>query len=191
MTRQHGKLTSSDADLIAFYRKTGDRRSLEELVERHLGKIRNLVFRMVMNESAADDLTQDVFLKAYRALESFDGKSQFATWLYRIALNTTYTYIERCGRSPVDFTDQPPHAVAREGGGPEQVAMHIELKQEVTNSLDELSPKLRAAIVLTSFEQIEPSQAAEIEGCSTSTMYWRVHEARKQLKQRLKEHLAP
>lgn len=191
MTRQDGKLTSSDADLIAFYRKTGDRHSLEELIGRHLGKIRNLVFRMVMNEAAADDLTQDVFLKAYRALESFDGKSQFATWLYRIALNTTYTYIERCGRSPVDFRDQPPHAVAREGGGPDQVAMHIELKQEVTNALDDLSPKLRAAIVLTSFEQIEPSQAAEIEGCSTSTMYWRVHEARKQLKQRLKEHLSP
>lgn len=191
MTRQPGKVTSSDADLIRRFTKTGDRTALDQLILRHLGKIRNLVFRMVLSESVADDLTQDVILKAVRGLANFDGKSQFRSWIYRIALNTTYTYIERRSRSPVQYSAEPPHPAARGACGPEQVAMHIELKQQVDDALNELSPKLRAAIVLTTLEQIEPREAAKIEGCSTSTMYWRIHEARKQLKQRLREHLSP
>lgn len=191
MTTHSATLTASDAELIAQYKQTGDAAALEPLLSRHLGKIRNLVMRMVANEAAADDLTQEVFLKAFRSLGKFDGKSQFATWIYRIALNTTYTFIERRTRSPVEFMDQPPQAMSRASGNPERAAMHDELVRDVGGALNELSPKLRAAIVLTSLEQLEPSRAAEIEGCSTSTMYWRIHEARKQLKVRLQEHLSP
>lgn len=178
-------VAASDAELIASYQQTGSKQPLETLANRHLPPVRKLVFHMVLDDSVTDDLTQEAFLRAFLGLRSFGGRASFSTWLHRIALNTVYSYLGRRERSPVEFGAETPELESARSAGPEQAAMHAELEEEVETALAQLSPKLRAAIVLTSLQQLDASDAAEIEGCTKATMYWRIHEARKQLKQRL------
>lgn len=182
---------ADDAELIAAYQQNGAREALDALLRRHLGRVRNLVFQMVLDDAVADDLTQEVFLRTCAGLRSFNGKSAFSTWLYRVAMNTAYSHLQRRKRSPIDDAATVPEPLSRPHTGPEQTAIQTELQSQVEAALAELSPKLRAAIVLTSLQQLDAAEAARIEGCSASTMYWRIHEARKQLKIRLKDHLSP
>jgi RNA polymerase sigma-70 factor, ECF subfamily len=180
-------LAVDDLQLIALYRESGCRQSLDELMRRNLGPVRNIIYPMVLDEEAADDLTQEVFLKAFRGLAAFDGKAAFSTWLYRIAMNTTYTFLARRKRSPVHFRSDPPDSVDARLDPPEQAAMQSELDGQIARAMESLSPKLRAAIVLTTLQGVNPAEAAKIEGCSTATMYWRIHEARKQLDRQLRK----
>lgn len=153
-------------------------------VREYLPVVRRIVFPMVLDHNDTDDITQEVMVKAIRGLQEFRGDAKLSTWVTRIALNTTFTFLERRKRrsaeslrtAPVDrsLDDSPPHA-----------AIGNELDAKVRSSLEELSPKLRAAIVLTAIHGISPRDAAEIEECEVSTMHWRIHEARKQLERRL------
>lgn len=186
--RSENHLASRDEELIHSYRTDGSRAALEELVSRHIGKIRGLIYPMILDHAATDDLTQDVFLKAIRSLESFQGRAAFSTWLCRIAMNTMNSYLARRSRSPVVFQADVPEPVAGASVA-EQVAVQCELNQEIKTALESLSPKLRAAIVLTCLQGKSAGEAARIEGCSSATMYWRVHEARKNLKHLLARHL--
>ena len=182
---------TSDEQLIDCYRESGVRQPLDELVGRYLGKVRGTVYAMVLDAALADDLTQEVFLRAIRGLAGFDGRAKFSTWLYRVAMNTTHSFLARRSRSPVTFHPDPRDRPHEAGQSPEGAAMECELDAAIRAALADLTPKLRAAIVLTSLEQKDASEAARIEGCSIATMYWRIHEARKQLKKRLERHLAP
>ncbi len=147
------------------------------------------MFQMLLDHNAADDVTQDVFLRVLRGLETFDGRSQFSTWLFRIAMNAVRSHITKGGRSRVQFQNDLPEdskAVRSEPGG---CMLEAELTTEFQAALAQLSPQLRAAIVLVCLQGKPTTDAAAIEGCSTDTMYWRVHEARKQLKSLLAEYL--
>ncbi len=181
-------MASRDEELVTCYLTRGSREALEELVSRNIGRVRGLIYSMVIDHATADDLTQEVFFKAIRSLIDFDRRAEFSTWLYRIAMTTTHTHLGRRSKSPVVFQSELPES---ESGGatPDQAVLHFELKHEIESALTSLSPKLRAAIVLTSIQGKSSAQAAQIEGCSTATMYGRVHEARKQLKKLLAEHL--
>ncbi len=143
---------------------------------------------MVLDDVVAEDLTQETFLRAFRGLPSFEGKAQFSTWLYRIAMNAVHSYLKQQGRSPVVFQADVPEPVASPKLS-SRAAEDGELQQEIQAALSGLSAKLRAAIVLTCLQGKSPSEAAEIEDCSVATMYWRVHTARNQLKKYLARHL--
>jgi len=178
-------LTGTDLELIDAYRDRGERAALDALMRRHLGRIRNVVFQMVLDDALADDLTQDIFHRAVRGLPSFAGRSDFSTWLYRIAMNVVYSHIDRKRRSPlVESTDNTVPCSGRHDG-PEQRLAGAELLEAVERAMAELSPKLRAAIVLTCLQGKSAAEAAAIEDCEIGTIYSRVHEARKQLKNRL------
>lgn len=180
--------STTDEQLVLWSQQPGGEVAMSKLVARHVESVRGLVFPMVLDDGVADDLTQEAFLRALRALPEFRGKASFGTWLHRIALNTTYSYLERKQRSPVEFHARlPESAVSRfEPGSALETA---ELDQQVRAALAELSPKLRAAIVMTGFQQLSVRQAAGIEGCTVATMYWRIHEARKQLRSKLEPWL--
>ena len=182
------ELPSQDEDLIHCYLKTGSRDALDELASRHIARIRGFVHSMVLDDVLTDDLTQEAFLRAFGSLSSFRGRAQFSTWLYRIAMNTVRSYLENQGRSPVVFRSDVPEPPADQWT-PEAAAVRSELEGDIQSALSALSPKLRAAIVLTCLQGKSAREAARIEGCSVATMYWRVHAARKQLKQRLARHL--
>ena len=181
--------TTSDEELVAQYRDSRDDAALEKLVQRHVPKVRAMIFQMVLDHNAADDLTQDTLLRAVRAIDSFEGRSQFATWLYRIAMNATHSFLTRQARTPVvyqaDLVDRTSCTVT-----PDRAAANVELLAQTEAAIGGLSPKLRAAIVLTTLRGLSPREAAAIENCNESTMHWRVHEARKQLKRKLRDHLS-
>ncbi len=179
-------MSHSDQHLIDQFRDSGRTDLLEELLCRHLSRIRGVVFQMLLDHSAADDVTQDIFLRVVRGIERFEGRSEFSTWLYQVAMNTVRTYLKRRGRSRVQFHDELPEGSAVSTAAPDGGVLQAELQ----TALSSLSPQSRAAIVLVCLQEQPASQAAEIEGYSTDTMYWRVHEARRQLKQLLAEHLS-
>ncbi len=181
----------SDDEIIACYRLSGQQQLLEELVARYLGKVRAMIYPMVLDNTWADDLTQEVFLRAFRGLAGFNGRAQFSTWLYRVAMNTVHTFLARRRRSPVAYYAQVPDCPQSPVASPESGLLQAELASAIESSLYELPPKLRAAIVLTILERMEIGEAARIEGCSRATMYWRIHEARKRLKGCLERYLSP
>ena len=185
----HHTTDSDDAGLVACYQDRGCQSSLNLLVERHLPRVHQLLSSLLLDESLADDLAQEVFLRAIRGLSGFQKGAAFTTWLYRIAMNVAYSHFEKQHRT--SQLNQQFHAepAAREPS-PEQAASARELEHEIERALADLSPTLRGAIVLTCLESVPAETAAEIEGCSVSTMYWRIHEARRQLKSRLQRYFA-
>ncbi len=144
---------------------------------------------MVLDHNTADDLTQDTLLKVVQGIEKFEGRSEFSTWLFQIAMNTVRSYFRTQGRTQVHFRNETPVCAVSSAPDPASGVLQLELATDVRAAVSQLAPQLRAAIVLVSFQKKSTAEAADIEGCSTDTMYWRVHEARRQLKQHLKDYL--
>ena len=184
-------MTRSDEQLVAAWQTAGDRAALEELATRHLATVRRMIHSMTLDDGRADDLSQEVFLRAFRGLGSFQARARFTTWLYRIAMNAVHDALAHHRRSPIGgHASLPADAVARTEP-PAARAERDERADAVGRALAELPPKLRAAIVLVSIEELDPAEAARIEGCTRATIYWRLHEARKRLAAALREHVEP
>lgn len=161
----------------------------DALVRRHVGDIRAMIYPMVLNDADADDLTQEVLLRVVRGIDRFRGEAQFSTWLYRITLNTVRNFLSRQNRRQVASDEALDDRADRRADLPEELAMAGELDGAIASALQSLSPTLRAAIVLTTLQGLGVREAARIEECSTATMYWRVHKARKLLERDLARHL--
>lgn len=179
----------TDWTLIQDFRETGDLDRLAELVERHIDTIRAVVYPMVLNHADKDDIVQEAFVRAFKGLDGFDGRSAFSTWLHRIALNTARSHLRACSRSAVCATGEVPTLPAKTADEPRTGLEGRELKQQIESAVNELSDKLRGAVVLLVIEQRSVGEAAAVEGCSTATMYWRLHQARRKLKNKLGDYL--
>lgn len=178
-----------DEELLRRFQESADSPSLDLLLKRYLRPIRAFVFQMLGNQADADDVTQETFVRAWQAVHRFEGRSSFATWLYRIAANTARSFLRRRTKhvhSPLDTVAEPSAASFRE---PDRRAAHGEIDGEIRAALDTLSPKLRAALVLTVMQGFSTRDAARIESCTTATIHWRVHRARRLLKPKLSELL--
>lgn len=171
----------SDEELIAAYHR-GEEGVLTVLVERHLGAVGAYCQQLTLNRDKAQDITQETFVKAIRSLATFRGVASFRTWLLQIATNVVRDSWSR-GRKEVPYTDDG--ELAHRGESPEQVAIEAELDQAIQMGLSELPLPLRTAFVLTTLQGLTSQQVADLEGCTISTIYWRVHEARKLMKRRL------
>ncbi|QEG36525.1 RNA polymerase sigma factor [Bythopirellula goksoeyrii] len=189
-TRQYRLLAATDEQLIAKFQASGQPADLDELVARHLERVRNLAYRVVLCNATADDVTQDVFIKVIRSAHTYRGQASVATWIYRITLNSAKEYLRKKTQAEKHLQrNSTPSEVGSDQ--PVYSAMQKEMVGEIHQALSKLSVKLRSAIVLTSMEHLPPKEAAAIAGCSTATMHWRVHQARKQLKQLLNQHFKP
>ncbi len=177
----------ADEQLVRRFQTNGCVQSIDELLRRHLRRVRSMLFSMVLDHALADDLTQETFLRAWRGLKSFRAEAKFSTWLTRIAWNVVQDGVTRRERTASSMSNREPLASAIDQ--PEASLLQNELDERITTALAGLSPKLRAAIVLTGLQQLSPDEAAELEGCTVSTMYWRIHEARRLLEERLAEYL--
>jgi RNA polymerase sigma-70 factor (ECF subfamily) len=180
----------TDLTLVDLYQRNRDLGALDALVERYMDRTRSLIFGMVLDENDADDLTQETFLNVVRGISRFDGRSKFSTWLYQIALNTTRGFFRRRQAGHVGGDNVADRASVT-AETPERKATANELHNDITGVLDSLSPPLRTAVVLMVIEGLSAKEVADIEGCAPETIRWRVHEARKILKERLAEHLKP
>lgn len=184
-------MSDSDEQLIVAWRQSADRGPLEILASRHLTTVRRMIHSMTLDDGLADDLVQEVFVRAFRSLSSFQGRARFTTWLYRITMNVVHDTLARRQRSPIDGQSELPHDATSRTELPGATVEQAELDQAVTRAIAALSPKLRAAAVLVMIEELDPAEAARIEGCSRATIYWRLHEAKKRLALALREHAVP
>ena len=179
-------------DLVEDARR-GSREAFAGLVRRHERRVYGLVFRMAGNHSDADDLAQEVFLTAWRSIVSFRQGSSFYTWLYRIAVNTSLTFLRKRSREKDRAEFNENLAGADAGGGastsPEERSALNELKGRVDEAIESLPEHFRASFHLVVSQGLSHAEAARAIGCSENTVSWRMHKARKLLQARLKPNL--
>lgn len=179
----------TDEELVQRFQEETCSESLSELVGRHLSRVRSLAFSMILNDATADDVAQEVFCRAIRGLPNFRRDAQFSTWLYRITWNVIQDALQRSKRTVSDANEVWLRQLTDDNVPSDDLVRH-ETQQQVTAALAQLSPTLRAAMVLTSLQGLSGEEAATLEGCTVGTMYWRIHEARKQLQARLKKYVS-
>jgi RNA polymerase sigma-70 factor (ECF subfamily) len=176
--------TASDKKLVKRVQK-GDKGAFDLLVLKYQHKIVNLVMRYVRDPETALDITQEAFIKAYRALPRFRGDSAFYTWMYRIAVNTAKNHLAAQRRRPMDveLDLQDPeqydlHAKLRETDTPEGVTLGKELKETVERAIAALPEDLRTAIILRELEGMSYEEIAQTMECPVGTVRSRIFRAR-------------
>jgi RNA polymerase sigma factor (sigma-70 family) len=171
----------------------GDRAAFDDLVRRYRARIYALTLHLTGSRSEADDITQDVFTRAYQQLHTFAGRSEFFTWLYRIAVNRSLNARRDTARRRTSGLDDPrvQAAVAVDAyGDPRRAAELRQTYARLVSALDRLSPTLRSTVVLVALQGLSHDEAAAVLGCSPGTVAWRIHEARNQLRAALDGTLA-
>lgn len=186
-----GKKQHADAALVERARK-GDRRAFDALVIKYQQKIVQLVSRYVSNNSDALDVSQEAFIKAYRAIGSFRGDSAFYTWLYRIAINTAKNHLTARNRRPVesglDLQDPEQYAIQSKVSHldtPEGLVLTDEIKHTVNQALADLPEDLRTAIVLRELQGMSYDEISEAMECPVGTVRSRIFRAREAISGKL------
>ena len=164
----------------------GDKHAFELLVAKYQRRLGRLISRFVRNASEAEDVTQDAFIKAYRALPSFRGDSAFYTWLYRIGINTAKNHLVAQGRraptsTPFDADeaeDFEDAALLHEVATPENELMSKQVVEVVNSSLQELPDDLRTALTLREIEGLSYEEIAVVMDCPIGTVRSRIFRAR-------------
>ena len=186
--------TPDDTDQELVRRvQAGDQSAFNLLVLKYQHRVLKLVGRFVNDPTEAEDVAQEAFLKAYRALASFRGDSAFYTWLYRIAINTAKNALVSQRRRPVDFDldlqdpDQyERQAKLREADTPEGVLLTDEIRAVVEEAMEQLPEDLRTAIVLRELEGLSYEEIAEAMDCPVGTVRSRIFRAREAIDKKLK-----
>jgi RNA polymerase sigma-70 factor (ECF subfamily) len=188
---------TADQELVARA-QNGDKRAFDLLVLKYQQKVANLISRYIRDPSEVMDVSQDAFLKAYRALPAFRGESAFYTWLYRIAVNTVKNHLVAQGRRPpgddveAEVAEQMDMGVRlRDTGTPERLALTDEIAQTVQRALDDLPDDLRTAIVLRELEGMSYEEIATAMACPIGTVRSRIFRARDAIDKRLRPLLEP
>ena len=178
--------------------QTGDKRAFDLLVLKYQQKVANLISRYIRDPSEVLDVSQEAFLKAYRALPAFRGESAFYTWLYRIAVNTVKNHLVAQGRRPpgddvdAELAEQMDMGTRlRESGTPERHLLTDEIAETVQRALDDLPDDLRTAIVLREFEGMSYEEIATAMECQIGTVRSRIFRARDAIDKRLRPLLEP
>ena len=181
----------TDRELVTAARE-GDAEAFGLLVRRHQRRVYRLAVHLLKSGAEAEDVTQDTFVRAYGALDRFDGRSEPFTWIYRICVNLSLNALRsrktRRASSPDDprieglLVDNRPA-----GGSPARSSADKQLGRALVEGIDELSDTLRTTLVLVCIDGLSHAEAGEVLGCPEGTIAWRVHEARKKLRGMLSE----
>jgi RNA polymerase sigma-70 factor (ECF subfamily) len=189
-------MTADASDLSLVQRvQRGDKGAFDVLVLKYQHKVVKLVMRYVRNAAEAEDIAQDAFIKAYRALPQFRGDSAFYTWLYRIAINTAKNAVVARDRNPVDFdldmtnNDESYDMQGRlkDSETPEALVLTDEIRTTVNVAIANLPDDLRTAIVLRELEGLSYEEIAATMDCPVGTVRSRIFRAREAIDSRLRE----
>ena len=187
-------MSERDVDQLLVERaQRGDKRAFELLVEKYQRKLARLVSRLVRDPAEAEDVTQEAFVKAYRALPSFRGDSAFYTWLYRIGINTAKNYLVAMGRraptsTEVDAEEAEGYESAdqlRDINTPESLLLSKEIATTVNKAIESLPEELRSAIQLRELEGMSYGDIATTMDCPVGTVRSRIFRAREAINKRL------
>jgi RNA polymerase sigma-70 factor (ECF subfamily) len=175
--------------------QNGDQQAFALLVAKYQRRIFRLISRFVADPASAEDIAQETFLRAYRAIGNFRGDSQFYTWLYRIAVNTAKRSALTCARSPV-FPENsqnpeqdetfPRQEQLSSMDTPEAVMASRELVNAVNAAMEELPEELRSAIMLREIEGLSYEEISHMLGCPVGTVRSRIFRARESIARRLR-----
>ncbi len=187
-------MSEREADQALVERaQRGDGRAFDLLVLKYQQRVAALISRYLRDNSEVMDVTQEAFLKAYRALPGFRGESAFYTWIYRIAINTVKNYMVAQGRRPpsddveAEVAEQMDVGVRlREQATPERELLTNEIAENVQAALDGLPEDLRTAIVLRELEGMSYEEIATAMSCPIGTVRSRIFRAREAIDKRLR-----
>jgi len=170
----------------------GDKSAFDHLVRKYQSKIISLVNRYVKDPNEAQDVAQEAFIKAYRALGNFRGDSAFYTWLYRIAINTAKNYLvsraRRYSESEVDVTEAEQVYNAPQLKGldtPDQDLQNDEIVEAISSAMEKLPEEMRNAIMLREFEGMSYEEIAQAMECPVGTVRSRIFRAREAIDKKL------
>ena len=172
----------------------GDKLAFELLVNKYERKLQRLRSRLVRDPAEVEDVTQEAFIKAYRALPTFRGESAFYTWLYRIGINTAKNYLTAQGRKgpatvdidPEDAESASENELARDSSTPEQEMMSRQVAETVNAAMEGLPEELRSAIMLREIEGMSYEEIAAIMNCPIGTVRSRIFRARETIAEQLR-----
>jgi RNA polymerase sigma-70 factor (ECF subfamily) len=185
---------SSENELIRRARG-GDEDAFEELVRLHADRVQGALRRFGLDAGEADEVAQEVFLRAWRGLGRFEGRSQFSTWLYRIAFNEAQRRLSRrpLPRAEPDPGRDDPIVSLPESPSlsPEAQTLDHEFEQLLEQALEQLPMEWRAAVVLRDIEGLPTREAADIVGVGEAALKSRLHRGRMQLRALLEPYLRP
>ena len=184
---------------VAFVRRVqqGDVSAFDHLILKYRERLFSIIYNLTSNREDAADLTQEAFIKAFRSINRFKGKSSFFTWLYRIAVNATLTHLKRNRLrrffSFENINEEVGHseiveALAERTNANRSTLLH-ELQEKLNEALHKLSPKHRAVVVLFEIEGLSHQEISEVVGCSVGTVRSRLHYAKQQLQAYLQDYL--
>lgn len=187
------KAPDSDKQLVVRVQK-GDKRAFDMLVLKYQYKVHAIVSRYIKDFDEVNDVVQEAFIKAYRALGNFRGESQFYTWLYRIAVNTAKNYlVARNRRPPVNDVDVDEAELyggsdhLKDVDSPENLLFRDELEKVVDDAIQDLPEDLRTALTLREFEGLSYEDIATIMECPVGTVRSRIFRAREAIDQQVKK----
>lgn len=189
------KTDSRELDqVLVTQAQQGDKKAFGMLVEKYHRKLSRLLSRMIRDQAEVEDVVQESFIKAYRALHNFRGDSAFYTWLYRIGINTAKNYLVSMGRKPQVLQDVEIEDVENFDEGdemrsmdtPETVMMTKEIAQTVNDTIAGLPDELRTAITLRELEGLSYEDIASIMQCPIGTVRSRIFRARETIAQKLR-----
>jgi RNA polymerase sigma-70 factor (ECF subfamily) len=175
---------AATATALVAAAKAGDARAFEALVSRYRKRIFALALHITRSASEADDIAQDVFLKAYRALPEFEGRSQFFTWVYRMTVNRSLNVRRDRARRGENMLDDPRLELAVAVDARSDPAREAELRQtyaRLLRALDSLPVDMRTTVILVSLQCLSHGEVAVVQKVSEGTIAWRMHEARRRL----------
>ena len=171
----------------------GDNTAFDLLVRKYQHRIAAVVYRFVPDHAECQDITQDAFIRAYRALANFRGDAQFYTWLYRIAVNTAKNHLVASNRRPptgdIDVADAEQFDSGirlRDNDTPERELMRQQMEQTVMRAVEALPEELRVAITLREVEGMSYEEIAEKMDCPIGTVRSRIFRARDAIDQQLR-----
>lgn len=187
--------TERDIDQLLVERvQHGDKKAFELLVIKYQRKLMRLVSRLVRDQAEAEDVVQEAFIKAYRALPQFRGDSAFYTWLYRIGINTAKNYlVTQNRRAPTSTVADAEEAETFDDGHqlkdintPESMLATKQIAETVNLAMDALPEELRMAITLREIEGLSYDEIAEAMGCPIGTVRSRIFRAREAIAEKLR-----
>lgn len=177
--------------------QNGDRRAFDLLVRKYQHKVLALIGRYVHNYAESEDVAQEAFVRAWRAIGSFRGESAFYTWMYKIAVNTAKNHLVALGRRPPaddiaieDAVFIPGSERMQETATPERELLRQEIEQTVFATVQSLPEELRVAITLREVDGRSYEEIAEMMGCPIGTVRSRIFRAREAIDQKLRPLLS-
>ncbi len=178
--------------------QAGDQDAFRELVERYSGTVYNLALRLTNNPQEAEEVLQETFISAFRALDRFEGRSKLSTWLYRIAYNAALMRLRK--REPATTSiDEPvvgeegevlPRQLVDWGALPDEIVLNGELQAALHRAVGSLPESLRAVFVLSDIEGLSTAETAETLNLTETNVKVRLHRARLALREKLADYFA-